>query len=468
MRIRPHRPLVLLLALGLTACTTVGPDYRQPPNLALPSTWEAPQAAPATPADNRLQDLNLWWNTFADPALNALLTAAQEANPTLDKAAAAIAKARANRSAEESAVQPTATAGANAAVSGSLHGTTSTTRSRGASLDASWELDLFGKTRRAVESAAAELQARQAEWHDARLSLAAEVADAYVDYRATRLKLNYYRDQATSQAKTCELTQLSAQAGFSSRTDALLADASLSSTRGTALAQEEESEILIKTLTALTGMPERKLRRTLGEEDTALPHPREFRVTTVPADLLRQRPDVVAAERGVASANARIGVAEAAKYPSLTLAGSIGLADGGGTTLPWSFGPSLTVPLFNGGRLAANVKSAEADYVSALADYRQTVRAAVKEVEQALVRLDSAARREEEARRSAAGYRAYLTATEDNWRAGRASLLDVETARRSTLTAEVNLLELQQNRLRYWIALYKAVGGGWNREGDRT
>ncbi|MFT3734297.1 MAG: TolC family protein [Rhodocyclaceae bacterium] len=191
-------------------------------------------------------------------------------------------------------------------------------------------------------------------------------------------------------------------------------------------------------------------------------NPQREPLNSVPAQLLTQRPDLVSAERAVASASAQIGVAEAARYPSLTLNGSISLsATSLASSLPWSFGPTLTIPIFNGGALAAKVEAARANYDSALATYKSSVRTAVKEVEQALVRLDGAVRREDDARNSAAGYRAYFTASEQNWRAGGTSLLNLETARRNAITAELNLISLQQARVEYWIALYKAMGGGW-------
>lgn len=449
-------PAVSLLcgALLLAGCAS-GPDYRQP-TLPLPAQWQTAQSG-------KRADLANWWTQFDDPKLDALQNAAQQDSPTLAKATAAIDKARANRSSAQASLWPSLNASTNATTSGSLKNGTGTSRTTTGALDTSWELDLFGKTRRATESATALLQAREADWHDARVSLAAEVAGDYVDYRACRIKQKYYEEQAQSQAKTSELTQLSAKAGFTSTADAQLAQASTASTRSTALSQKAECEVLIKTLVALTGMEEQALRQTLGQDTASLPQPQGLQVTQVPANLLRQRPDIVSAERELASTSALIGVAEAARWPSLTLSGSIGLSAtrGASTTAPWSFGPALNLPIFDGGSIAANIKSAKADYDSALATYRQIVRDAVKEVEQALVRLDSMAQREVEASKSAEGYRAYLTATETNWRAGGASLLDLETARRSAIAAEVSLLELQQNRLTYWIALYKAVGGGW-------
>lgn len=449
-------PSVFFLAgtLLLAGCAS-GPDYKQPV-LPLPSNWQTPQSG-------KLADLSNWWARFDDPALDALLQAAQQDSPTLAKATAAIEKARASRSTAEASLWPSLNASAGATTSGSLKNDTGTGRTASSGLDTSWELDLFGKTRRATESASALLQAREADWHDARVSLAAEVAGDYVDYRACRIKQAYYEEQAQSQAKTSALTRLSAKAGFTADADARLAEASTASTRSTALSQKAECEVLVKTLVALTGMEEPALRQTLARDVTSLPQPEGLQVTSVPANLLRQRPDIVSAERELASTSALISVAEAARWPSITLSGSIGLSAtrGASTTAPWSFGPALNLPIFDGGSIAANIKSAKADYDSAQATYRQTVRDAVKEVEQALVRLDSMAQREAEARKSAEGYRAYLTATETNWHAGGASLLDLETARRSAISAEVSLLELQQNRLTYWIALYKAVGGGW-------
>jgi outer membrane protein, multidrug efflux system len=452
--------LLLTCCIGLSACATVGPEYRRP-DLKMPVAWSAPSEK------GSVTELATWWSTFKDPALDTLLDAAQKDNPTLSKASAAITKARASRDLINAGFLPQASATATTGASGSLKNGSGTTTSAAAALDASWELDIVGKNLRASESASDLVQARSADLHDARITLAAEVATDYVDYRACRLKEGYYEEQADSQAKTAKLTALSANAGFTAPADARLAEASASSTRSTALAQKTECAVLVKSLVALTGMVDDSVWQLLGTGVHALPKPEEFTVISVPAELLRQRPDVVSAEKSLASASAQIGVAEAGRYPSLTLSGSVSLSAASGTALtaPWSFGPTLSLPVFTGGKTKAQILSAQADYDSALANYRQTVRTAVREVEQALTRLDSMTRREEQARISADGYGAFLSATEQNWRVGRSSLLDLETARRSAITAEIALLELQQNRLQYWIALYKAVGGGWKEQG---
>lgn len=453
--------LVFLGSLWLAGCAT-GPDYRQP-ELNLPDHWQTRQT-------DQLAGLSDWWSQFNDPTLTSLQTTAQQNSNSLAKATAAIDKARANRTGAEAALWPSVTANAQGSEADSFKNSTGKTRSASGGFDAAWELDLFGKTRRNTESADALIAAREADWHDARVSLAAEVATDYVDYRACRIKQAYYEEQAASQERSDALTQLSARIGFTAPADARLTEASTASTRATALAQATECEVLVKTLVALTGMDEAPLRQTLAQDQPALPRTAGLRVETVPADLLRQRPDIVAAERALASTSALIGVAEAARWPSLTLSGSVSLAktQGSSLTAPWSFGPALTLPIFDGGTISANIKSARADYDSALATYRQTVRDAVMEVEQALVRLDSVAERETALQKSAEGYRAYFKATEQNRKAGGASVLDLETARRSAITTEIRLIELQQNRLEYWIALYKAVGGGWQGQQGET
>ena len=156
-------------------------------------------------------------------------------------------------------------------------------------------------------------------------------------------------------------------------------------------------------------------------------------------------------------------MAQADLYPSLSLSGSISISASPGSSAltTWSLGPSLSIPLFDAGKRRAAVDSARASYQSAQASFRQGVRTAVKEVEQALVNLDSTARRAEEAERAADDYRRYFRATEANWRAGGESLLTLEEARRSALSAQINLITLQRDRVEYWIALYKALGGGW-------
>lgn len=448
--------LALLLCAALSGCAAVGPSYRAPAaeQLAVPSQWQA-----ALPHAGDTQQLLAWWDRFNDPALTRLLQAAEASNPSLQKASANIASARASVTTARASGQPTLSGSASASRNNTL-GSAQTTSTGG--LDASWEIDLFGSVRRAAESADATLQARQADWHDARVSLAAEVATDYVTYRACQLTLQANQADARSSQTTADVTRRSLQAGMTARADAALADASAASASATAIAQQAECDITVKALVALTGLAEPALRQQLDSQPAQLPTPTGFLVNSLPVDLLSQRPDLVSTERALAAASAQIGVAEADRYPRLSLSGSLsGTRSAGVNTTPWSFGPSLSLPLLNGGAKRAAVDSAQAAYDLALANYQQAVRTAVQEVEQSLVRQDSAERRTADVQRSAAGYRSYANAVEANWRAGGDSLLNLELARRNAIAAEQTLIAVQRDQLLYGIALYKAVGGGW-------
>jgi NodT family efflux transporter outer membrane factor (OMF) lipoprotein len=191
----------------------------------------------------------------------------------------------------------------------------------------------------------------------------------------------------------------------------------------------------------------------------------------VPAELLSQRPDLAASEREIAAASADVSVAQADRLPRISLAGSIGRSSVriGGASFDgntWSFGPALLAPLFDAGRRRAAVDAAEARYDEAVAVYRERVLAAVREVEEALVRLDAAERREADAQLAAQGYAEFLAAAESQWRVGTVNLLDLEQARRSSLAANAGLLQVQRERVVAWLALYKAMGGGWASSAD--
>jgi len=456
--------LICWLASGLLlAGCTVGPNYVQP-DMRISANWQAP-----APHGNKVEQMSNWWGQFKDPVLIELQQAAQKDSPTLDKAVAAIRAARASITTSRASGIPSVNASAKATRSGDIDTPSSAATTTRSGLDASWEIDLFGGVRRSVESAKATLQAREADWHTARVSLAAEVATDYVDYRACHLKLTAYEEQAHSYQETLRLTRVSVAAGFSAPVDLALVEAGAASASSNATAQQATCDLGIKALVAVTGLEEVRVRELLGYENTPLPIPAEVSIESIPAALISQRPDVVSSERQLAAAMEKIGVAEAGRWPSLSLTGSIAISNAAGiVTTPWSLAPALSLPLFNAGSSAAKVESARADYDSALATYKSNIRIAVKEVEQALVNLDSAARREGDARTSATQYRSYFRASEINWQSGRINLLDLETARRSAISAEVSLIDLNQTRVDQWITLYKALGGSWQTAAENS
>ncbi|MFG6457602.1 efflux transporter outer membrane subunit [Roseateles sp. BYS96W] len=439
------------LMLALAGCA-VGPTYRAPATTGT-MTWHAP-----VPHDGQAGALQDWWAQFNDAALTRFIAWAEADSPTLTQAWASIEKARATLTTARAGSLPVLTATAGATRSGGTAATSATTRSAG--LDASWELDLFGRARRNTEAASARVEAREADWHDARVSLAAEVADTYVQVRACGLLADAYERELVSVTRTEATTATMVAAGFTAPSDGALAQASLASSRSAAINQRAQCALLLKSLVYLTGHDEPELLATMADGSTAVPRPAGLAVDSVPAQVLRQRPDLASLERELAASSAEIGAAQADLYPSLSLSGAITRSLSQSLTT-WSFGPALSMSLFNGGARRAAVDNANASYTSALAGYQLGVRSAVREVEQALVNLDSTALRATEAHRAAEAYRRYLDATEANWRAGTASLLSLEEARRSALSAEIDDLTLTQSQVSDWIALYKALGGGW-------
>lgn len=462
MKLKPlSKTCVAGLAALLAGCA-LQPAY-QPPATTVAGQWQTP-----APHGGSVEALADWWQRFDDATVATLVRQAESDSPTLAQALAQIDGARAALASAGAASLPDLSAGGSVTRGHQAQvGVTTTTRSGG--LDASWEADLFGRQRSGRESARAQLQARVDDWHDARVSLAAEVADSYVQYRACRQLAAAYQAQADSQAQTLRATRIAVSAGFNAPTDGYLAEASAASAQEANVAQQVQCELLVKSLVALTGLEEPALRAEIDQRQ-AIPQPADFEVRSLPADLLRQRPDLASAERTLAARYAGIGQARADRWPSLTLGGSISIS---ATSLvspasSWSFGPSLNLPLFDGGQRRAAVDTAEAAYAQQLAAYQGAVRNAVSEVEQALVQLEGTARRSGDAHTAAEQYRRYATAAEANWRAGLDSLLTLEQARRSAIGAELTDIQLQRDRVRAWIALYKSLGGGWSHAQQET
>ena len=443
-----------------SGCTTL-PDLREP-DVKIANVWHA-----TLPHDGRTDDLVSWWSASFDPSLTALIAAAQAENPGMETAAAEIARARATLASARAGLFPGLGGAGSAAQSGTggdTANTIATTFAVGGSLDASWEIDLFGKTRRRSEAAWLRVHERVADWHEARVSLAAEVADYYVQYRACRQLQGAYAAELASQRETIRAMETASTSGLTSSADLALGQAGVASSASILTAQRAECEILVKSLTRLTGGDEPRVRHVLSKGKAGIPTPKTLKLSAVPADVLRQRPDINALELELAASLAEVGAAKADLYPSLSLGGSVAI-DGSrlmGASLPWSFGPALSVPIFDGGSRRAAVGSAAATYNSAVAAYRSGVLDAVAEVETALVRIDGTRRRIGDAGAAAQNYRAYFNAVDSNWKAGGANLLDREEARRSAQTAEASLIEIRRDSVRAWIALYRALGGGWN------
>ena len=455
---------VLVASLWLAGCAvrTAPPVVSAP----VPLVWQA-----ALPHQGSLGDLRQWWQQQGDPLLAELVAAGQAMSPTVASAHSRIEQARAARTAAGAALLPTLDAAASLTRGRALQaagpGLVPVATSAQAGLQAAWELDIAGGNRAALDAASQRLLGADAQWHDARVSSAAEVANQYFSLRGCRALADVTRLDAGSRQETARLSALSTQAGFTAPASDALARASAADARGRATRQAAQCELDLKALVALTGYDEPDLRKKLAFAHTPPAQTAIISIATVPAEALAQRPDVFSAGREVAAASADLGSARAARYPRLALGGNIGVAriyaSGGSASLDtWSIGPlSLTVPLFDGGRRAANVAAAEARYEEAASLYRARVRQAVREVEQALVSLQSGEARQADADAAVDGYRAAFAGTEAQYKNGLVSLLALEDARRTLLAAEVNQVTLRQERQAAGVALYRAMGGGW-------
>ncbi|MET3495003.1 efflux transporter outer membrane subunit [Variovorax boronicumulans] len=471
--------LCLPLSLGLAGCGLTRPPATV--EAPFPAQWNAP-----LPHGGSLASLADWWRQLDDPLLVELIAAAETASPNLASAAARVAEARSTRVQAGAALAPSldGTASASRGVSGSSFsgggssssGSTSvapvTTLQAG--LQSQWEIDLFGRLRANRDAAEQKLNSANAKWHDARVAVAAETANAYFAERACQQQLGVAESDARSRGETARLTDLSARAGFTAPADAALARASASDASGRLTQQRAQCAVQRKALVALSGIDEPTLIRKLAASPSQRALPVVGSIQSVPAQALSQRPDVYAAELGVASASAEVGSAEAERYPKLTLSGSIGRmqirTSGFRESLDtWSVGPvSLTVPLFDGGARRANTDAAKARYTEAVSLYRANVRQAVREVEEALVNLDATDARATDADSAVKNYQASFDATQARYSSGLASLFELEDSRRTLFAAQTARVSLQRERAEAWVSLYRSMGGGWSRPESST
>lgn len=469
--------LLLMLVSALSGCgmngglvTTVGPDYQEPlPRIA--SRWQPDGSSGLVAHGGKASELRRWWARFGDPVLDKMLAAAEDVSSSVAEAAFRIEEARTGRVVAEAAGLPdlNTNLGSNWS-SYSFGGPAFQWTRHQIGLQSNWEVDLFGGIARERQAAQSLLEARQAAWHNARVAVAVEVADAYLDFRHCELVLRLIESDADSRQQTARLSQVAGQAGLRSPADVALAVASAADGRQSVTRQIAQCDLSVKGLVALTGLPEGRIRQWLAqppERVAKLPEPPPFLVESVPARVLQQRPDIAEAEREVAEASANIGVQLAKRFPKLSLSGNITPilqnVNAGSYMLAttWAVGPTLSLPLFDAGKRAAEVDSARARYTASVSKFQAAARTAVKEVEQALVRLQSVAARIPEAKAASRGYGTNFEARIELYRIGLGSLIDSESSRRQFLQAERDLADLERERVAAWIALYRAVGGSW-------
>jgi len=465
-----QRPLLALVAAAvMTACAHQPPPPAPTPEP--PTAWRAP--LPHGGSSAALAD---WWQRFDDPQLVTLIERAQAQSPTLRMAAARLQQARAQADQARALLLPQTQALAQATRSKGVTAGFEATTASSASLTASWELDLFGGQRAQAAAGAAQAAAAAAQWHEARVSLAADVAAAYLQLRHAQAQEEVAEIDHRLALQLADWGQQQRQAGLISASDAALLNTERAAAAAARSAQRAEAQIALQTLALLCAEPAGALAERLAPpplpEGLALPQRRlvqapPFSLSALPAQVLAQRPDIAAAHQQWLAALRQQRAVDAQRYPQLSLSGLIGQARfslGGGSSsgASWSIGPSLSLPLFDGGLRSAQSAAAAAASDEAAAALQQRWLQAVAEVEQALERLRAGAERQREVDAAQREWEGIAQRTSAQAQAGLQSGVQRNTAYRNALSAYGAALAVRLEHANAWLRLYRSLGGGWS------
>jgi len=470
----PRALLTLLAGVLFSSCVLVGPNYEPPPT-PKPSRWVAELElglVAGEPATGR------WWSVFGDPLLDDLVYRAVTTNLDVTEALARVREARARRAVAGAEIFPSvdATGTYRREKSSEAFGSdggggssvdfdrTSDFFSTG--FDASWEIDIFGRRRRALEQTSAELVASQASLRDTLVSVVSEVARNYVEVRSLQSRIAIAETNVESQEDSLELVQWRYKAGLVGGLDVDQATYNLANTRARIPDLETALAAARNRIAVLLGLPPGAVDENLAAPAPVPGVPVEVAVG-VPADLLRRRPDVAAAEQQLVAATAAIGVATADLYPTLTLSGTIGFsasdfADiGTGASETWGFGPSIRWNIFDAGRIRAQIRARSAEADQALAAYETAVLTAYEEAENALVAYVREQIRRDHLIEAVAAAESALELARTQYESGIVDFQDVLEAQRAQLTFQESLAVSTATVATNLVALYKALGGGW-------
>ncbi|HBS81226.1 MAG: RND transporter [Pseudomonas sp.] len=455
-------PLLLAAAIALSACA-VGPDYHAPD--VAPAHIER---AAATGFDqSRFQAA--WWRQFDDPTLDALVGEALSENRELR---IAFARLRAARSIRDDAAYdrfPTVTAGAGAEYGEAQQPGFGEERSSieryDLGLDMAWELDLFGRVQRRIEASEAQSEAAEAELYQLQVSLIAELVDAYGQLRGAQLRERIARENLENQRNSHRLTEQLRDAGVGNELDVLRADARLAATEASLPQLQAQQTRATNRIATLLGQRADKLSVDLTPRE--LPAIAKALPIGDPTELLRRRPDILAAERQLAAATANVGVATADLFPRVSLSGFLGFIAGRGSQIgssaaqAWGVAPSITWAAFDMGSVRARLRGAEADAEGALASYEQQVLLALEESENAFSDYSRAQERLLALLRQSGASRAAAEQAAIRYREGTVDFLVLLDAERERLAAEDAQAQAEVEVYRGVVGLYKALGGGW-------
>jgi len=478
-------PLALLAILLLSGCFAVGPDY-EAPKMPVPLQWSETTAATGSQPDK-------WWKIFNDPILDKLIGDAIASNLDLKLALERVKDARALRSATIAAGLPSLTAKSN--ISRRLNNSSSPAAQTGGAgsaiggvgvgnqlinifqmgFDAQWELDFFGGVRRAVEAADATIDVEVENSRDVLVTLLGEVARNYIELRANQRLIAITRENLHAQQETQELTQIRQQTGLASMLEVTQAQAQTATTEAQLPNYETLAKQSIHALSVLLGKEPGALAVRLVQQDAIAlkPSPEgegtSLAITNLPSELLQRRPDIRRAERQLAVANASVGVATAELYPKINLAAFIGLQN---TTITdftprgksWSAASSLSMPIFNWGKLNANIESKKAQYEQTFLTYQSTVLSAFKEVEDALIAYSKEQERHKALAKAVGANQLAVQLANERYQKGLTAFLDVLTSQTALYQSQNLLITSESQLASHLIALYKSLGGGWQTE----
>ena len=488
------RVITMTAALSSLVACAVGPDYERPTSPVAQSYKELAGWKVAEPRD--AEERGPWWTTFDDPLLDALARQVEVSNQTLAANEAAFRQARAVVEQTRSELYPTLAANVSVRRTGggsggggfggfsgtgtdtSLTGNTNAVAFSSAgvsnnpqtryqpSLTASWDLDVWGRIRRTIESDVGSAQASAADFAAAKLSAQADLATDYFQLRALDEQKQLLENAAAAYERSLRITQNQYQWGIATRGDVAQAEAQLESTRAQAIAVGIQRAQFEHAIAVLAGVPPADLSIApagLGVVPPPVP-------AGLPSVLLERRPDVAAAERRVAAASAQIGVAEAAYFPDITLTSSVGYAATAlgslfdSSNLAWSLGVALAETVFDAGSRIAVVAQARASYDQAVANYRQTALTSFQDVEDQLASLRILEQQEAAQERAVAAAREAERLELNQYKAGTVAYTSVVTAQQTALSNEQTALSIRQNRFTSTVALIRALGGGWSNE----
>jgi len=464
----------ILLSLGIITGCTVGPDYHQPAPVALPADWHWKKAEPRDDVAK-----GPWWEIFHDPKLDQLESLALAQNQDLRQAMGRVDEARARARLSGAEFFPSLTLEPNYTrtqiaydnpefriipVPG-IDRRAEPYNSFSVPLDLSYEIDLWGRVRRSFESAQAQAQASVADYENVLLTLNSDVAVNYLTLREYDLETQILQDTVKARTEALRINKVRVQAGRATNVDVTQADTDLTNAEAQLAAVEQSRAETVDALTVLCASTVDQLSLEYQPLDRVPP---PSVPVGLPASLLERRPDVAEAERTMAARNAQIGVAYAAFFPAVSLTGQGGYLSARATDLftwknsIWSFGPTITLPIFAGGENTSNLQVARAQYDESVAQYRTTVLNSVKDVQDALADLHFLARQSNALQQSVLSARQTTDLQHKRFLVGETNYTDVIVADENRLAVERDDAQVRGQQLYATVRLIKALGGGWD------